>query len=197
MTRASARTGVAGLVREYFRSHRSGTAAAAASELGKPRTAVYAAMRDLLDAGYLKKDELMIGLYHVVAAPDEPSGSADLQVKIWRAIRINRKFTNWDLALYSGATLDYVKRYISILQGAGHIVKTGRKGRRLIYQLAATAPRETPRMSKGAQRRPGGRDLGNDLLETAWEIVRALQAGDRTAAAEAHRRLGEALGREA
>lgn len=176
-------TGTAGLVREYFRSKRSGTAAAAARELGRPRTAVYAAMRDLLDAGYLKKDGLMIGLYHVAEAPEEPAG-ADLQVKLWRAIRINRKFTNWDLALYSGATLDYTKRYVSYLQSLGYVSQAGKKGRRTIYQIKATAPSATPRMSKARQGR------SDDLLGTAWEIVRGLQAGDQRAAADAYNRLG-------
>lgn len=185
------RTGVAGLVREYFRGAKSATAAQVARDLGKPRTAVYAAMRDLLKAGYLQKDELMMGLYHVRAIPAEPAGRADLQVKIWRAIRINRKFTNWDLALYSGATLDYVQKYLAHLQQLRLVSKVGRRGQRVIYQVRLDAPQETPRMKRPRviRQAPCGA-----LLDIAWEIVRALKAGDRRAAAEAHARLGDALG---
>lgn len=176
-------------VRDYFTSAGSATAARAAADMGRPRTAVYAAMRDLLDTGWLRRDELIPGLYHRRPQVPETAGrDASLQVKIWRAVRITKSFTNWDLALYTGATIDYVKRYLAFLQTKGFVKKAGKLGPRTIYQMTATAPQATPKMLDRKDR-----PAQDATLAVAVELLRHIREGDRSAAMSAYAQLGRAL----
>lgn len=174
------------LVKEYFKSAGSSSANVAARDLKRPRTAVYAAIRDLLKVGYLTKDEFMLGLYHYAG---QARKAPELQQKLWRAARINKTFTNFDLARYSGATLDYTKRYVSFLQKQGHVSHVGRKGQKFIFKVSPDAPFETPYM---ADSKP--QDGKHDLAILALDLLHAIRGADMETAREKHAGIGALLG---
>jgi len=184
------RNGTIELVLEYFTRLRSARQAACAAELGLARKAVYKSVESLVKKGLLIREPGVPGLYRCAqASPGKVLKVAEKQVKIWRAMKLKRTFTRWDLAFYSGASLDYVKRYLMFLQNAGYVSKLGHEGDRILYAIEGSAPKDAPQMTSGTFL-----DTRTDrLLEDALELVGAIRAGERARAREAHARIGAAL----
>jgi hypothetical protein len=113
-----------------------------------------------------------------------------LREKMYRAIRMNRSFTVFDIAQLSGATTDYAKKYIASLVGQGLLKKIGIKNRRAIYGPAATLPAECPWWH--TKERNYGPQKGA-LIRWARLLLRMLQHENYGKAAVAHQVVGEKL----
>lgn len=114
----------------------------------------------------------------------------ELQRKMWRAIRMSRSFTTFDVAMYSGATLDYTKKYISFLLGKGLLKKMGTEGKRALYGPAAALPSTAP----ARRRKPTLKELQRRrIADWGNAMIRAIRAGDMEKAALAHQVVGRKL----
>jgi hypothetical protein len=109
--------------------------------------------------------------------------------KIYTAMRINKTWTQWDIAQYSGATRDYVKKYTGYLLQLGHVEQAGTHGRRTIYRLSSRAPFYAVPMKKKVPDRK--RQLSPSVL--CQKIITAIDSGNIPAALDAYKRLGRLL----
>jgi hypothetical protein len=179
-------------VRDYFKHMGESSPGACAKALGAPWRDVYSRIRDLVKNGWLIKDETGYGIYRFHQLKDSEHGQcAKLQEKMWRAARLAKSFTVWDIALYSHATLDYTKKYVTFLKRQGHVTQVGKKGQRVIYQCTATAKTETPICRKG--KKVLTEVKRQDLLDLGLDMVRAIKDGDHVKAAGLHAEIGKGL----
>lgn len=121
-------------------------------------------------------------IFEYVREPD-PRRPHDLMEKAWRAMRLSKVFSAWDIAMYSGASLDYCHRYIRHLARKGILVKFGRNDKqRFTYRIADGHDSTTaPAFNSSATRRE--RNI-QEAIESGWHLMRALRAGDTAAAKE-------------
>lgn len=142
-------------------------------------------VRELVKRGWLKSAGQR-GLYRFCQLQDHEHGqSAQLQEKIWRAIRISGSYTIFEIAQLSGATIDYVKKYTSFLIRNGLVRKTGKKGQRAIYRPILDLPSVMPRMRSKRNKKEVERQ---DLIDLGWQMMRMIRDGDML---EAFRMCGE------
>lgn len=163
-------------IRKYFEKMKTGTAAGSAKALGIPSQTAYANVRDLYEQGWLKKIPGCLGMYEYNQLKDHEHGrSVDLQVKIWRSMRLSKSFTAWDIAMYSGASLAYVKEYISFLMGKGFVSRTGKRGQKAIYAVKTEPDIDTPVMRSAASTREVQHQ---DIIDLGWKLMLALRDGE-------------------
>jgi len=165
-------------IREYFKTVGISTGARCAKALGIHSDVVHSRLQDLLKAGWVRKVEGCPGFYEYHESPTAGRKSP-VQDLLWRAIRIAKRFTAWDAAQYSGATLDYSKEYIRFLMAQGLTSKVGKSGQQAIYQVKENPPIRTPYM-----RSSGKEEERHERIESGWTLMRALLAGDREKASE-------------
>lgn len=174
-------------VRIFFEKMRTSTAAAAARALGLRGTQASCAVRELLERGWLKRVDGCQGIYEFHQLKEHEFGRAvKIQEKIWRAVRIAKNFTAWEIALYSGANLDHVREYLRFLQRKGLIKPEGRQGMKAIYRCQENPQTETPVMRSLSNRKAVRLE---DLQEIGWSLMRALQGGELDQARELCERL--------
>jgi hypothetical protein len=161
-------------VREYFRQMKTGTAAQAARALGIPGATARHCVKDLCEVGWLKHCDAY-GIYEFRQLQLHEYGrAAKLQETIWRAIRISKTFTAWDIAMYSGASLDYVKDYVKFLKGRGLIQISGKHRQRPVYRIKDESA-ATPLMRTAA----AGKELKHqDIIDLGWDLMRTLRDND-------------------
>ena len=173
-------------VLEYFRRMKTGTAAQAARALAIPGNAARHCVEDLCKAGRLKRCE-GDGIYEFHQPKPHESGRAvKTQETIWRAIRICKTFTAWDIAMYSGASLDYVKDYLKFTRNAGLIHIMGKRGQRSVYRITEGTASETPVMRSSASVKEVRRQ---DLIDLGWKLMLALRDNDMATAKDINRKL--------
>jgi len=68
--------------------------------------------------------------------------------KIWRAVRCSESFTVKDLKILTGATEDYIGRYITYLAKEEYIRQTGKKKQTPVYRVTEKATPETPQYKR-------------------------------------------------
>jgi hypothetical protein len=164
-------------VREYFQEMKVGTAAGAAKALGIPVQTAYAHVRDLLEQGWLTKRPGCFGMYDYHQLQEHEYGHAvKLQEKMWRAMRMSKGFTVWDIALYSGASIEYVRNYVKFLLGRGLLRKAGKVGQRPIYATKPESPAVTPVMRSASSKKETARQR---IIDLGWALMRALRDDDR------------------
>ena len=179
-------------VREWFRNMETGSSAECAAALGMKNANVYRRIQELLKRGWLVQQSY--GVFRYQEIPEHLHGkTAELQTKMWRAIRIARTVTTWDVAQFSGATYEYAQMYIRHLLAEKLIEKTGSKqGQRPVYRCRAEIRHETPIMR--ANRKGTAEESRRlELMETGWELMRSLRIGDLAAAGKALRTLREKI----
>jgi len=178
-------------VRTFFEQMGTSTAAAAARALGLRGTQASCAVRELLERGWLTRVEGCHGIYEFHRLKEHEHGRAvQIQEKIWRAIRIAKSFTSWDIALYAGANLDYVREYMRFIQGQGLIKADGKRGPKTLYRCAAEPPTDTPVMRSVSNRRAVWHE---NLENLGWQMMRSLMGGDYRTAGELLDRFQEML----
>jgi len=180
-----------GQVREYFRQMNHSTPKACAKALGMPGKMIRRCVEELRQQGWLVHCDRVQGLYKFYQLEDDEHGrSGALQKKIWRAVRISRSFTVWDIAQLSGATIDYVKKYVAFLMRHGHVEKIGRDGSRAIYRRARDLPAAMPRMRS---KRIKQELIRQDLLDLGWALMRAIRDDDMDQVHTAHAEIGKKI----
>lgn len=178
-------------VREYFREMRQSTPAACAHALGIPADTVRRCVETLHNKGWLKRVGETRGLYAFSQlAPHKHGRPFTLQKKLWRAVRMSRSFTAWEIAQLSEATLDYAKKYISFLRRSGLVEKVGRSGQKAVYRATGDAPGTVPVMRAGKPKKELARQ---DLLDLGWAMMRAIRDSDMDQARDLHGQIGEKL----
>jgi predicted transcriptional regulator len=112
------------------------------------RRKVRDALRNLVEFGLVKRAERPgenEALYYLTG---KAGMRGETQEKVWRAILVKRLgFTGKDLAILSGASRDYIRRYLRYLKTQGFIQETGRQklsrfGVGLRYRLAPGKEKE-------------------------------------------------------
>ena len=168
------------------------TADQVSAALGIPAGNAYGWMRRLVKDGLLRGDRSRPGAYCCTAAGVKHKFRPhDALSKIYRAMRINETWTLREIALLTGASVHYIKKYIIYLRTQGHAERVGRKDHEAIYRLTARAPIAAPTMKKAglrAERKAGPVGL-------CRRIIRAVEGKNIAAAREIYEQLGEALGR--
>jgi hypothetical protein len=160
-----------------------GTAALAAKALGIPLRSASVHVRDLHKQGWLTKRPGCFGMYEYHQLQDHEYGHAvKLQEMIWRAMRHSKTFTVWDLAMFSGASIEYIRDYMNFILGKGMIRISGKKGQRPVYTIKEDAPALTPVMRSGKSKKETTRQR---LIDLGWELMRALWVGDMKKAGSA------------
>ena len=163
-------------VREYFQEMKIGTAATAAKALGIPQKTASAHVRDLFEQGWLTKRPGCFGMYDYHQLKEHEHGKAvKLQEKMWRAMRQSKRFTVWDIALYSGASIEYVRDFVKHLIGKNLIRRAGKTGQRPIYITQDDVREATPVMRTGASVKETARQ---ELIALGWALMQALRDGD-------------------
>ena len=176
-------------IRDHFKRMGTSNAASCARALAMPIDAVQKCVQDLAEKGWLQRKNR--GVYEYREVPDADRGhAAPLQVKMWRAVRINQSFTVRDVALYSGATLDYAKKYIEELRRRKLVKRIGTEGFKAIYACNPGIESETPVVHA---RRKAKTANPEQILDDAWALARAIRDGKRDEAREIHGRIGEML----
>lgn len=166
------------MIREYFRAAGTSTPARCSAALGIDGDTVRARVRDLMLAGWLVQVKGCQGFYRFQESPAAGRAHA-MQDTLWRAMRVAKRFTAWDAAMFSGSSLDYAKEYITFLQRSGMIKVVGKTGQKPVYQIKDEPPIKTPHLIKHSPKEEA-RLLGIDI---GWALIRALLAGDN---GEAH-----------
>jgi len=180
-----------GQVREYFQQMSHSTPEACAKALGMSGNLARRCVEDLRQKGWLIHCDRVQGLYKFRQLKDDEHGqSAGLQKKIWRAVRISRSFTVWDIAQLSGATIDYVKKYVAFLMRHGHVEKIGRDGSRAIYRRVRDLPAAMPRMRSKSIKQELTRQ---GLLDLGWALMRAIRDDNMDQVRTAHAEIGKKL----
>jgi len=188
----AAKTNQTDEIREYFRGMHRSTAAQAARALGIDADVCRARCSDMSKRGWLIHLPGTKGLYEFKEIAASESGrDAVLRTKLWRAIRIAKSFTIWDAAMYSGATLDYAKKYTASLLRQGLVAKTGKDGQKAIYRCLAEERTATPRLIR-KRPVPGAADH-QVLVDLGWALMRAIRDGNREATIDLHWQVGVAL----
>lgn len=180
---------------EYFRKMGPSTASACADALGENPTTVHARIFKLVQKGGLKR-AIRLGhsiIYEYVDGSEAYGRPAEIQVKLWRAIRLSKRFTLWEVALLSGASLAYAKGYVAHLADKGLVTRAGRDGRKVIFCCAPHAPVDTPRMIKGHSKREVHLQ---EIITLGWEVMRSLRDGETEEAKEKLKVMSEELGVE-
>jgi len=181
MTATTRRQSTTAQVREHFRAMKESTAPQAARALGIDQTLVRRAIATLKKQGWLTCTRI-VGIYRFREVPEHERGQTHrLQEKMWRAMRMSRTWTTWDVAQLAGATLDYVKKYAAQLAAEGLIVQAGTTGHRKIWRVADGAPQETPPFRSRAAVKE---QAMQSAIDAGWALMRALLAGDRSQALE-------------
>lgn len=165
-------------IREYYRQMSRATSAQVADALGFTRGSTYKCVRELLDRGWLVKTD-MRGLYEFHEIPEHEHGKIiDLQKKMWRAMRLSRAFTAWDIAWYSTATLDYAQKYVTFVSKTGHITRAGKDGHKIIWNVSrVNIPGKAPLMRLGKVK--SEREVRRqEMMEAGWAMMRAIRDGD-------------------
>jgi len=174
-------------VREYFEEMKIGTAAQAAKALGIPAQTASAHVRDLREQGWLVKRPGCFGMYDYHQLQDHEYGHAvKMQEKMWRAMRHGKTFTVWDIALYAGASIEYVRDYVKFLLGKGLIRVAGKKGQRPVYAIKEEAAATTPVMRSASSKKEMARQK---IIDLGWELMRALRDGDIEKTGEINKRI--------
>jgi len=178
-------------IREYFRQMGQSTSAQCAKALALPVAAVRGRVHDLRKKGWLVRCGEAEGIYAFHQLKDDEHGQvSELQKKMWRAVRISKSFRIWDIAQLSGATEDYVKKYVSFLMKKGCVQRVGRDGQKAVYRRAKELPASWPRMQSKSSKEELARQ---DLLDVGWMMMRAIRDGDTDQALFIHDKIGEKL----
>lgn len=100
-------------------------------------------LRDLKKSGGALRD----GKSRYILA-DDPERRGSMQEQIWRAACLKaqkaKSFSLVDLALLTGASHDYLKKYVHFLAGAGFLEALGRKRHATIFRVAPGQEKELP-----------------------------------------------------
>ncbi|MBN1495912.1 MAG: hypothetical protein JXA07_04030 [Spirochaetes bacterium] len=166
------------MIREYFQNVGPATIARAAVDLNIPQRTVRKAIESLQARG--EATRIGSGLYKY----RQPEGARDSAVyetqrTMWRAMRISKTFTVWDVAQLSGASIDYAQRYVAFLAKGKYLLPAGKDGQRPRWRIILKAPVDAPVMVSASNRAEEARIA---RLEAAWELMRAIYAGDMAAA---------------
>ena len=163
-------------VREHFQEMKVGTAALAAKALGIPTQTASAHVRDLFEQGWLTKRPGCFGIYdyHQLEA-HEYGHAVKLQQMMWRAMRHSKRFTVWDIALFAGASIEYVRDYVKFIMGKGLIRQVGKQGQRPVYVINEETSAVTPVMRSASSKKETARQ---QIIDLGWELMRALRDGD-------------------
>ncbi len=154
-------------VREYFKEHKEAFISIMRKELGLTHTQADIDIRELIKSGYIKSLEEP-GLYAWVG---EPKRNRKVQEKIWKAMRIAKNFSIRSLEVTTGASYDYIKRYVRHLKNNGYIRTIGKSKwpgqtanqtcSRCCVILVSACSVQSPRISrKAAARRSGNPPSG-------------------------------------
>ena len=175
-------------IREWFRRMETGSSAQCAAALGIKNANCYRRIRELVLRGWLTQPAY--GVFRFQEIPEHLHGKAvELQAKMWRAIRIAKKATAWDIAQFSGASLYYSQAYIRYLKSEKLIEETGsRQGMRPMYRCLSEPKHETPVM-RAHKSRTAAELRRLELMNTGWAFMRALRDGNGTAARDELREL--------
>jgi len=169
-------------IRRYFQEMKVGTAAQAAKALSIPRDTVSDHVRDLHKQGWLIKRPGVFGIYDYHQLQEHEYGHAvERQVKMWRAMRHGKTFTVWDIAMFAGASIEYVRDYVKFILGKGLIRQTGKKGQRPVYSIKEGSPATTPVMRSTSAKTETNR---RQIIDLGWDLMRALRDGDMKKARE-------------
>lgn len=173
-------------VREYFREYGPSSAPRCAKATGIHADSVWRLIGDLVKTGWLVR--LTRGVYEYHQLSENRLGAADMQKKMWRAIRMSHAWTQFDIAMLSGATAGYTKMYVRFLEENGYIYKVGKKGRRTLYRTTSHAPYGAPVM-----RRRGNKKEAEfqELKDLGWAMMRAIRDGDLVEACRMHGEIGK------
>ncbi len=119
-------------------------------------------------------------VYEFVRDPD-PLRPQELLEKAWRAMRLSKVFSIWDIAMYSGASLDYCKRYIRELNKQGVLDVLGRdEKKRFRYRIKPGMDQNrAPYVRMGMNRTERAIQ---EAMSAGWKMMRELKAGDVIAA---------------
>jgi len=175
-------------VKQYVKEMGQATAPICAAALGLKTRQAYRCMEELYQRGWLQKKGR--GVFVFNGCVQDSRRTSELQQKIWRAMGLSRSFTSFEIATLSGATLNHVRHYLAPLISAGLAEKVGKKGRYGLYRLAADAPRRAPQIMRERSQK---RSNEHELIDLAWAMIRALQAGRRAEARRIHGEIGKKL----
>ncbi len=180
---------LAELILEHFRETRESTLQECRKALGFGAYdgSLNSAISRLTEAGAIeciKSRGNKFAIYRYLKEPDKHIGkAAELQEKAWRAMRIAKTFTAWDVALLSGASLDYVHGYIRSLKRGGLLKKVGQDPKqREILKIEGKPPKEAPRAWEATSRKEAPIQ---EAIALGWEMMRALRQGNKDKAMDA------------
>ena len=179
-------------IREWFHQMETGTSLDCAAALGMKPANCYRRIQELLKRGWLV--QACYGVFRYQEIPEHLRGKAvELQAKMWRAIRIAKIVTVWDIAQFSSASYEYAQAYIRHLKTEKLIEKTGRRqGMRLVYKCLAELKHETPVMR--AHKKQTAAELRRlERMDTGWALMRAIRDGDDKAARAELRELSQKM----
>ncbi len=108
---------------------------------------------------------------------DDPERRGSMQEQIWRAACLKaqkaKSFSLVDLAFLTGASHDYLKKYVHFLAGAGFLEALGRKRHATIFRVAPGQEKELPpHWNRRAEKR--SRYVGREWYIgpiMAWELA--------------------------
>ncbi len=180
---------LAELILEHFRETRESTLQECRKALGIGAYdgSLNSAISRLTDAGAIeciKSSGNKFAIYRYIKEPDKHIGkAAELQEKAWRAMRIAKTFTAWDVALLSGASLDYIHGYIRSLKKGDLLEKVGLDHKqREVLRIKGKPSKEAPRAWEATARKEVPIQ---EAIVLGWEMMRALRAGKRDKAMDA------------
>lgn len=133
-----ARNGNTEAVRQFVSAHNLVTKKQVVDGLGLTTDQVCSVFETLMDQGSLRR--VAYGTYEF-AAKRASKVEAPVEDKIWRAMRINPKFSASDIALQAGTTTSYFYKRLRDYRAAGYVKPAGQRfvlggGREKLWRLS-------------------------------------------------------------
>lgn len=168
-------------IKEFYRGMGTAPVQCCAAALGISPESARQKILHLQRKGWLERVEGLPDFFRFVDARNGDVSPDGLQEKLWRAARIAKNFTAWDLAMYAGVSLEYARGYAAWLVSKGLLEKAGsaKGNQRQAFRCIENPPMQTPRWRvKTAEK-----DFGwMEALDGAWALARAILERDLPAA---------------
>ncbi len=164
-------------VKEFYRGMGTAPVQCCAAALGIAPESARRKILHLQRKGWLERVEGLPDFYRFIEARNGEAPGGELQDKLWRAARIAKNFTAWDLAMYAGVSLEYARGYANWLVSKRLLEKleAPKGNERQAFRCIENPPRETPRWRTKIAEKDAG---WMEALDGAWSLARAIIARD-------------------